>query len=365
MRSALKLVDLSVFTEVGWGQVTGLALFAGLVFCITHLNDMIRLWAREAYPLAVVAEISLLGLPYYIYWTMPMAVIFGTLLGVGRLNGDGEITAMKAAGISLQRIGVSALLLGAVGTGVLFLLDDVVVPRCSRRARTLTWEYGTKFQARSGYQFTVSEGDKPVRHVFAVYLDPRSQRLEQVAVVEIQDDHIAQMLRAARARWVGTWFVLEDVEVTEVTPEGLRTYHSDSVSHDVGRSADQLRHEKDRPEMMSRAELRRFIASLEQQGADAQKDIAPYVQQLAVRYALPWCMIGFVLVSVPLAVRPVRTSRGVSLGLALLVFFPYYVATYTPQVIGKHGGVPVMLTAWLGNVLLYMIGLALYFDPRR
>lgn len=365
MRSALRRLDLYVVGEVAWGQATGVAMFAGLVFCVTHLNEMIRLWARQAYPLPVIAQISVLQLPFYIYWTLPVAIIFGTLLGVGRLNSDGEITAMRAAGISLQRIGRPVLLLGCAGTALLFLLNDVVVPRCSSRAQRLIQDYGTRFQARSGYQFAVTKAGKLQRQVFAVYMDPRTLRLEEVVVVEVQEDHVVQIVQARKARWEGTWFVLEDVQVTENALEGPRTWQAAALRQDVGRSAEEMRAEGNHPDLMSAAQIKRYIARLRELGADPQKDIAPYVQQLAVRRALPWCAIGFVLVSVPLAVRPVRTSKGVSLGLAVLIFFPYYVATYTPQVIGKHGGVPVMLTAWLGNVLLYMVGAALFFDRRR
>jgi len=365
MRSSLRRLDLYVVAEVAYGQATGVAMFAGLVFCVTHLNEMIRLWARQAYPLPVVAQIAVLQLPFYIYWTLPVAIIFGTLLGVGRLNNDGEITAMKAVGVSLQRIGRPMLLVGCVGTALLFVLNDIVVPRCSSRAARLIEDYGTRFQPKAGYQFGVTKGGKLQREVFAVYMDPRTLRLEEVVVVEVQDDHVVAILQARKARWEGTWFVLENVRWTQETPEGPRTWRLAELWHDIGRSAEELRAEGDHPDLMSAAQIKHYIAKLQAQGADPQKDIAPYVQQLAVRRALPWCAIGFVLVSVPLAVRPARTSRGVSLGLAVLIFFPYYVATYTPQVIGKHGGVPVMLTAWLGNVLLYAVGAALFFDPRR
>src|SRR3990170_6549133 len=48
-------------------------------------------------------------LPALTVLTIPMALLLGTLLGLGRLNSDSELTVMRASGISLYRLMIPIL----------------------------------------------------------------------------------------------------------------------------------------------------------------------------------------------------------------------------------------------------------------
>src|SRR3972149_1597537 len=48
-------------------------------------------------------------LPALTVLTIPMALLLGTLLGLGRLNSDSELTVMRASGISFYRLMIPIL----------------------------------------------------------------------------------------------------------------------------------------------------------------------------------------------------------------------------------------------------------------
>ena len=51
-----------------------------------------------------IALLFLCTLPPVLIFTIPMAVLVGVLIGLGRLSSDSEIVALHASGISLRRL---------------------------------------------------------------------------------------------------------------------------------------------------------------------------------------------------------------------------------------------------------------------
>jgi len=95
----------------------GAAAFT-LIFIATQFLAIGKLVSQQNVPLFVAIEYFLYEMPAYLLLVIPMAMLFGTLLSVGRLSGESEITALKAGGIGLVRA-VAPLLI--VGLGVSFV----------------------------------------------------------------------------------------------------------------------------------------------------------------------------------------------------------------------------------------------------
>lgn len=93
-----------------------LALFTFFDF-VDKLGDL----GRGNFGLSDVMRYLLLTLPKKVYDLFPMAALLGTTLGLSSLAVDSELTAMRAAGVSLLRI------VGAVmKTGILLVIAVVV-----------------------------------------------------------------------------------------------------------------------------------------------------------------------------------------------------------------------------------------------
>ena len=77
----------------------------------------------------IILQIFAYQIPYILTFTIPMSTLTATLLLFGRLSIDGEITALRACGLSLSQI-VSPVLLLAV----LLTLVCVCAPAGTPRA---------------------------------------------------------------------------------------------------------------------------------------------------------------------------------------------------------------------------------------
>src|ERR1700712_4905048 len=71
---------------------------------------------RRGLPVSIVGKLLLLTLPNIVVLTLPMSLLFGTLIAVGRLSSDSELIAMRASGVSLLTLYRPILLLSSVLT---------------------------------------------------------------------------------------------------------------------------------------------------------------------------------------------------------------------------------------------------------
>jgi hypothetical protein len=100
-----RLVAMSVLAAVGmtWFVLVG---FDAFTIFIGELNDV----GRGGYTLAKAASYTLLTVPRRLYEMYGYAALIGGLLGLGGLAGTGELTALRAAGMSKLRICASVVL---------------------------------------------------------------------------------------------------------------------------------------------------------------------------------------------------------------------------------------------------------------
>src|SRR6202040_1767294 len=108
----MRLLDRYITREVASHAVLGLAVFT-FVFFVPQLVRLMDLIVRHSSGAGTIALLFVCTLSPVLIFTIPMAVLVGVLIGLGRLSSDSEIVALHASGISLRRlllpIGVLAL----------------------------------------------------------------------------------------------------------------------------------------------------------------------------------------------------------------------------------------------------------------
>src|SRR5580692_6010670 len=109
----MRLLDKYIGREITSHATLGLAVFT-FVFFVPQLVRLMDLVVRHSGGVSTVTLLFLCTLPPVLIFTIPMAVLVGVLIGLGRLSSDSEIVALHASGISLRRlllpIGLIALL---------------------------------------------------------------------------------------------------------------------------------------------------------------------------------------------------------------------------------------------------------------
>src|ERR1700726_821296 len=175
----MRLLDRYIGREVASHAALGLAIFT-FVFFVPQLVHLMELVVRHSGGVGTVSLLFLCTLPPVLVFTIPMAVLVGVLIGLGRLSSDSEIVALHASGISLRRLLVPIGFVAFASAVVTLVMTFWLSPLSIRTLRGLE------------YQLLASQAPFGVQpRVF----DERFPRL----VLYVQD------VQAAATRWTGVF----------------------------------------------------------------------------------------------------------------------------------------------------------------
>ena len=90
-------------------------------------------------PFGIVAHALLTLLPQALSLTIPMGLLLGILIGLGRLSADREFVALQACGVSLFRILRPIVLIAAVATAATAYETIVALPDANQTFREITF----------------------------------------------------------------------------------------------------------------------------------------------------------------------------------------------------------------------------------
>ena len=113
------------------------------VMLLDKLLDLLDMIVSKGVPMVIVAEIFVLLLPSMVAVVVPMAVLSGVLIAIGRLSGDMEITAMKACGVGIMRIILPLTAVAVVLCGLLVVFNDSILPGANHLAKNLLLDVGS------------------------------------------------------------------------------------------------------------------------------------------------------------------------------------------------------------------------------
>src|SRR5271163_4448880 len=114
----MRILDRYIVREIFRHALLGLIVFTFVLF-VPQMVRLMELFVRHTGNGSQILELFLCVFPGLFTFTVPMGILIGVLLGLGRMSADSEIIALTALGIGRRRIllpvGVLALT-GAVVT---------------------------------------------------------------------------------------------------------------------------------------------------------------------------------------------------------------------------------------------------------
>lgn len=354
----MKRLDRYVIMEMIPPFLFGIGAFLAVLVGVQLLYEVLRLIYQQGFPVWSAVRIFFLELPGMITLSMPMATMFGSLMAMARLSGDGELVAMRAGGISLLRIGAPIVVVGLFLSLATLAINETFVPRAKQRAFEIAREVHSTVADGTDLALEVRNDENRLeRWVYAREFDPEALTLSNVTIFDFTVGQRPQVYTADTARWQGQYLILENVEYTTwVGDREVRDRHQRAMIP-IGRTPEEVERVRKRPDDMTLAELRRQAELARKYGRQAWANRLR--QHYHIRLSVPWACLGFAVLGIALGVQRQRSSRGIGMGLSLLVIFVYYVVMHTLTLVGERGVAHPALMAWIPNVLLYLVGLGL------
>ncbi|MHB8140204.1 MAG: LptF/LptG family permease [Vulcanimicrobiaceae bacterium] len=353
------ILDRYILSELSGPFGFGLSAFV-LIFAATQILNIGRLVSDDHAPLWAAIELFLWELPAMVVLVIPMALLLGTLLAVQRLSGESEITAMKAGGISFNRIVAPLLVAGVLFSFVTLFLQELVVPFAQDQVTTIedvVINHTSAFNRDLTVSAPLPGGGR--QETIATAYEPGSQALLNVTIIQYDAHNQPTLVAfAGRAHFLAKSWTLHNVSSYRFNSDGTVTEqpHTPTLKVQLGENPTDLvqRIKNNNPQEMSLTEIAAVIRSGQLTPTELRKYVTAYDEKLARPFA---CFV-FVLIAVPFGIRSLRGggSTGLGFGLAVGIVFIYYVVATIFSYVGEALPALAMPAAWAPNLIFTAIG---------
>ncbi|MGC6456573.1 MAG: LptF/LptG family permease [Coraliomargaritaceae bacterium] len=133
----LKLLHRHLFKEIFIATLLAMMLFVFVLIAGNALRDIVGLLAAGKLDAFTFFRLIGLLIPYVAAYALPLAILTGTLVALGRLSSQREIIAMKSAGWSLYQVAAPVACIAFVGMIGSILVNLHYAPRSKVAARDL------------------------------------------------------------------------------------------------------------------------------------------------------------------------------------------------------------------------------------
>src|SRR5262249_47121123 len=103
-----------------------------VIFIVVDVVEKIDVFLEHHAAPGLILAYYLNLAPYVVVTVLPVALLLATFLALGQLNKFGELTAMRASGLSLLRILQPVFAVATLCVGLSLLLGELVVPAATR-----------------------------------------------------------------------------------------------------------------------------------------------------------------------------------------------------------------------------------------
>jgi len=321
---------------------------------------------KQSINLRILGEYYFSMIPLIIIQTVPVASLISTIYVLGALNKYGEITAMRAAGISIRRILMPFIYIGFAITILVFGISEKILPQSMRTAESIKENsidnIGKSKTVNKRMIPNIALYGKNNRLIFIDSFDPSSKTAMGITILE-QDkkDNVSLKINAHEAKWVdGKWlfssilmYKLDDKGTVIDSPE---FFQEKIISMEKPKD---LVSKGTNYEYMSFRDLLNYIKNFSE---TSPKLITRLRVDLHQKTSLPFISLVVILIGAGFALKISQRGKATALlgiGMSIVIGFIYYAFMASCIALGKSGALPAFLSAHLANIIFGLIGIIL------
>ena len=335
-----------------------------LLYIIGDIFGFLDEILRERIPLSSLAYFYWYLTPFILTQIIPVATLISSVYLLGNLNKHSEITALRASGVSVWEILRPVLVIAFIISLCVFILNDRLLPSAMRIANRIRYEkldVGKRKKSDTININNVAIYGAGNRIIFARSFDIKKYVLRDV--IMHQHDLRNDLIRKISARmvywtknkkWRG-----EDVVLYRMNNKG--EFIGDPV---ISKSMNIAIREKPvdfinnqwKPEYMSFMQLKKYMRIFATSG---KKTYRRFMVDLHYKIAFPFTCVVTVLISAPFAISTKRGGALLGMAKGIVIALLYIPVMAVGLALGKGGGLPPVLGAWLSNIVFGGIGIYL------
>lgn len=359
-----QLVDTYVLSNFLFYFFLWLVAFVSMTQ-VFNFFDLLGDIVKNRIPIDRVVTYHIFLTPLLIYDTLPFSVLLAVLVTFGVMTKNNEVTAFKACGIGVRRLGMPVLLMSALISVAVFAADYSWIPEANQIQDAIHNE----IKGRPVQTYLHPER-KWVIHNYRIFyyrgFDASERMMIEPYVFEI-DPKTFQMVRqisANRARWqanIRQW-VWEQGTVRDLVGVDERNVNDFTVTSfpEITEVPDDFLIAVKQSQQMNYLELHDYLRYLQERGFDTAKLRVQYYK----KFAVPMFALIMALISVPFGFLVGNRGAMAGIGVSIAVAMAYVGVDHLFEQMGNVNYLPPAVAAWTPDALFSLAGLYLMLRMR-
>lgn len=328
------------------------------MFFVPQLVRLMDLVVRHPASWSTIGILFLSTFPAILSFTLPIGVLVGVLIALGRLSADSELIAMSALGMGRRRLIVPVGILAVGATLLTFVMTLWLGPLSARTFRAIEDQLRAG-QASNQVAPRVFDERFPHMVLYVNDIDSASTHWKGVFLAGTDSKDESRLTLAEEA-----------IVIPDRTEGKLELHLRNGSDHEFSPS-DPDRYsissfaERDLPVEIKGSEVDRVsepgipgrTMSALLRDRRSQPDARVEIQR---RISFPFACISFALLAMPLGARPRRGGRAAGFLITLLLVSGYYLLFTLGAGLARQGTIPVWAGIWAANIFTAAFGLFLF-----
>jgi lipopolysaccharide export system permease protein len=274
------------------------------------------------------------------------------------------MTAINSAGVSIYRYSLPILLLGIFITIFSIYFNGWVVPYSNAAKLQIEREQIGKNKTPGVIQnLSIQDSENQILTIRSYNEIEKTGETVSLQIFEDKEfTNLKERYDANRITWDNNrlQWLFKNVTIRSFDSTGLRAFSiSDSLYEDqLGSSGnifitpERINIKQKKPDELVLTELRTFIDEMKNSGQDVTRAEVDYYSKLS----FPFANIVVIIFGVSLSLNQRKGSAALQFGISILVTFIYLGFIKISQTFGYNGDIDPMLTAWIANIIFFLIG---------
>lgn len=300
-------------------------------------------------PDILIWELMIALIPSVVAFTGPIALLVGVVIGLSRMQGDSELTAMRAAGVGAAQIVIPAMIIGILLSGFALFVNLKGVPFAAQIVRQVALK-AALYKLKSPVDPGVFNTEIDSLTIFVREGDIESGKWRRIFI--LQEDKVKKSTRLITAKegFIATKgdnseIVLEDSRIITLDASDKNKFALDNagrvrlqVQTRRGEIIERLAKSKENPEEMGLRELASY--AYQETGINRTEALLLWQRRILLSITpLVFALLGTALVS-----KFNRGGRGLGIVLALVGLVTYYMLTLLVEQLARTGAISVFAT---------------------
>jgi lipopolysaccharide export system permease protein len=348
---------LDRYIAAAWLRLLALSLGSFVaVYLVLDMMDKIPRFIRAGGSAGDMFGFFVCKLPEMVGQTASFSILMATLLTLGLLSRNSEITAMRSCGVSLLRISMPMLSLGLLVSLLLLVNTELIVPKSYERMdyieRVAIKKQGINAVFKRNNIWFRSEA----MIVQAQLFDPQEQALKGIVVwtVDRSMNPLGRIDAESAVFRSGVWTLKNAVLKKFHNGAGLTMQKVQAMDISLNLKIDDLKVLDNSADNLSYRKLKEYADNLRRGGYQAFR----YQTMMHSKFSAPFAAFVMVVLGIPFALRSSR-SGGIALGIgaSVAIGFAYFVVNAVLLSYGRSGVLPPLVAAWAANFLFVLGGI--------